>query len=121
MRSEHRRIAIIEQYRVTHLFLPPTVVYMMLALPDVGGRDYSSLIHLLVGAAPTSLEKLKEAITVFGPVMTEAFGQSEAPASVTAKAPWDYLGKDGVIDEKRLHSIGRPCVHNTVVILGEEG
>jgi acyl-CoA synthetase (AMP-forming)/AMP-acid ligase II len=94
---------------------------MMLALPDIESRDYSSLQHFLVGAAPTSLGKLKEALDVFGPVMTEAFGQSEAPASVTAKAPWDYLGKDGVIDENRLHSIGRPCVHNTVVILGEQG
>jgi acyl-CoA synthetase (AMP-forming)/AMP-acid ligase II len=51
----------IEKYRVTHVFLPPTVVYMMLALPDVRERDYSSLQHLLVGAAPTSLGKLKEA------------------------------------------------------------
>jgi acyl-CoA synthetase (AMP-forming)/AMP-acid ligase II len=94
---------------------------MMLALPDVGGRDYSSLIHMLVGAAPTSLEKLKEAIRVFGPVMTEAFGQSEAPAAITAKAPWDYMDQDGTINERRLASIGRPCVNNTVAILDEEG
>ena len=111
----------IEKHQVTHLFLPPTVVYMMLALPDVRERDYSSLQHLLVGAAPTSLEKLKEALTVFGPVMTEAFGQSEAPASITAKAPWDYLDKDGNINERRLASIGRPCVNNTVAILDDEG
>mgnify|MGYP001816054972 CR=1 FL=1 len=111
----------IAKHRVTHLFLPPTVVYMMLALPDVRERDYSSLQHLLVGAAPTSLEKLKEAIDVFGPVMTEAFGQSEAPASITAKAPWDYMDKDGSINERRLASIGRPCVNNTVAILDEQG
>ena len=113
--------AAIERYRVTHLFLPPTVVYMMLALPDVRERDYSSLQHFLVGAAPTSLKKLEEAVSVFGPVMTEAFGQSEAPASVTAKAPWDYLDENGEIDERRLGSIGRPCVHNVVAILDEEG
>jgi acyl-CoA synthetase (AMP-forming)/AMP-acid ligase II len=113
--------AAIERYRVTHLFLPPTVVYMMLALPDVREHDYSSLQHFLVGAAPTSLEKLKEAVAVFGPVMTEAFGQSEAPAAVTVKAPWDYLGKNGEIDESRLGSIGRPCVHNVVALLDDEG
>jgi acyl-CoA synthetase (AMP-forming)/AMP-acid ligase II len=111
----------IDKYNVTHLFLPPTVVYMMLALPDVKARDYSSLQHLLVGAAPTSLEKLKEAITVFGPVMTEAFGQSEAPAAITAKAPWDYMDRDGNINERRLASIGRPCVNNRVAILDDEG
>ena len=114
-------MAAIETYGVTHLFLPPTVLYMMLADPDVRNHDYSSLQHFLVGAAPTSLEKLKEAVDVFGPVMTEVFGQAEAPAAVTAKAPWDYLGADGAIDESRLHSIGRPCVHNQVAILDDEG
>jgi acyl-CoA synthetase (AMP-forming)/AMP-acid ligase II len=111
----------IDQYAVTHLFLPPTVVYMMLALPDVRARDYSSLQHMLVGAAPTSLKKLKEAITVFGPVMTEAFGQSEAPAAITAKAPWDYMDKEGNINERRLASIGRPCVNNKVATLDDHG
>ncbi|MGI9288306.1 MAG: class I adenylate-forming enzyme family protein [Pseudomonadales bacterium] len=110
-----------EKYGVTHLFLPPTVLYMLLALPDIRERDYSALKHFLVGAAPTSLDKLKEALDVFGPVMTEAFGQSEAPASITAKAPWDYLGNNNEIDEARLHSIGRPCVFNTVAVLNDDG
>ena len=111
----------IQEYGVTHLFLPPTLLYMLLALPNVRDFDYSSLQHFLIGAAPSSLDKLKEALDVFGPVMTEAFGQTEAPASITAKAPWDYIGKDGEIDDKRLQSIGRPCVNNTVAILDDEG
>jgi acyl-CoA synthetase (AMP-forming)/AMP-acid ligase II len=111
----------IQDHAVTHLFLPPTVLYMMLALPDVRERDYGSLQHLLVGAAPTSLGKLKEALEVFGPVMTEAFGQSEAPAAVTAKAPWDYMDRDGNVNERRLASIGRPCVNNVVAILDDQG
>ena len=110
-----------ETYQVTHLFLPPTVLYMMLALPNIRDHDYSNLQHFLVGAAPTSLDKLKEALDIFGPVMTEAFGQSEAPASIAAKAPWDYLDANGEINEQRLHSIGRPCVFNTVIILSDEG
>jgi acyl-CoA synthetase (AMP-forming)/AMP-acid ligase II len=110
-----------EQQEVTHLFLPPTVLYMLLAEPAVQDRNFSKLQHFLVGAAPTSLEKLKQALEVFGPVMTEAFGQTEAPASITAKAPWDYIRADGSIDEARLHSIGRPCVFNQVAILDEQG
>ena len=111
----------IQDYRVTHLFLPPTLLYMILALPNVRDYDYSSLQHFLIGAAPTSLDKLKEAIDVFGPVMTEVFGQTEAPASITAKAPWDYLGADGTIDDKRLRSVGRPCVNNRVAIFDDNG
>jgi acyl-CoA synthetase (AMP-forming)/AMP-acid ligase II len=111
----------IQKYRITHFFIPPTVLYMMLALPNVRDYDVSSLQHMLVAAAPVSLEKLKEAIDVFGPVMTESFGQSEAPAAVTVKAPWDYLDEDGNIIESRLGSIGRPAAFNQVVLLDDDG
>lgn len=111
----------IEAHKITHLFLPPTVLYMMLALPNVRDYDYSSLQHFLVAAAPCSLAKLKEAIGVFGPVMTEAFGQTEAPAAITAKAPWDYLDAEGNIIESRLKTIGRPCALNQVAILDDDG
>lgn len=111
----------IQEYKITHLFLPPTVLYMMLALPSVRDYDYSSLQHFLIAAAPCSLAKLKEAIDVFGPVMTEAFGQTEAPAAITAKAPWDYMDENGDIIESRLKSIGRPCVLNKVAILSDDG
>jgi acyl-CoA synthetase (AMP-forming)/AMP-acid ligase II len=53
--------------------------------------------------------------------MSEAFGQTEAPASITAKAPWDYINSDGSINEARLRSIGRPCVFNQVAILNDQG
>ncbi len=111
----------VQEYGITHYFVPPTVLYMMLALPNVRDYDHSSLQHIFIGAAPTSLEKLKEAIDVFGPVMSEAFGQTEAPASITVKAPWDYLDKDGNIIESRLSSIGRPAAFNQVAILDDNG
>ena len=85
----------IQEHKITHLFVPPTLLYMMLAHPDVERHDYSSLQHFFIGAAPTSLDKLKQAIDVFGPVMTECYGQTEAPSIVTAKAPWDYLDAQG--------------------------
>ena len=110
----------IEAHRVTHLFLPPTLMYMMLAHPDVNKYDYSSLQHFFIGAAPTSLEKLKEAVEVFGRCMSEAYGQVEAPAAITLKAPWDYLDDRGNINEERLKSIGRPACFNQVKILGED-
>ncbi|PHR20233.1 MAG: hypothetical protein COA41_05745 [Sphingopyxis sp.] len=110
----------ITEHRVTHLFLPPTVMYMMLAHTDVRKYDYTSLQHFIVGAAPTSLEKLKEAISVFGPCMTEAYGQTEAPAAITLKAPWDFTDSEGNVDEERLSGIGRPAYLNEVKILDDD-
>ena len=57
----------IEAYQVTHLFLPPTAIYMLLADEHVKEHDYSSLRYFWYAAAPMSVEKLKEAIAVFGP------------------------------------------------------
>ena len=111
----------IQEHKITHLFLPPTVLYVLLATPNVGDFDYSSLRHFLVAAAPVSVDKLKEALTVFGPVMTEVFGQAEAPAAVLAKAPWDYIDSDGNVDVQRLGSAGRPCVLNRVGIMDDDG
>jgi acyl-CoA synthetase (AMP-forming)/AMP-acid ligase II len=111
----------IEKHGVTHVFVPPTVLYMMLAHPDVGKFDFSSLQHFMVGAAPTSLEKLKEALDVFGPCMTEVYGQAEAPAAITFKAPWDYRNADGTIDQARLASIGRPGIFNLLKIVDKNG
>jgi acyl-CoA synthetase (AMP-forming)/AMP-acid ligase II len=111
----------IEKHRITHLFLPPTLLYMLLAEPDVRNRDYGALRHVSIAAAPTSPEKLKEAIAVFGPVMSEFYGQAEVPATICLKAPWDYIRPDGTIDERRLLSVGRPGVWNIVAILDDEG
>ena len=47
----------IQEHGVTHLFLPPTLLYVMLAHENVGDYDYSSLQHFMVGAAPTSASR----------------------------------------------------------------
>ena len=79
------------------------------------------LAALYCGRRSYFLEKLKEAVRVFGPVMTEAYGQVEAPAAVAMKAPWDYLDKQGNINDQRLKGIGRPGAFNQVAILDDDG
>ena len=69
-------------HRVTHLFLPPTAVYMLLAEPGVREHDYASLEYFVYAAAPMSVEKIRQAIDVFGPVMVQTYGQTEAGALI---------------------------------------
>ncbi|WP_457832729.1 AMP-binding protein, partial [Staphylococcus aureus] len=66
-------LSLIEHEKVTHLFLPPTAVYALLAHPKTKQTDFSSLKCFIVGAAPIAPEKFKEAVRVFGPVMFEGF------------------------------------------------
>lgn len=109
----------IERHRVTHLFLPPTVVYDMLADPSVRDRDFSSLRHLIYAAAPMSVDKLREALDVFGPVMTQVYGQAEAPLMCTFLGPDDHRIIDG--DDRRLWSCGRATTFTPVTVLNDLG
>src|SRR5437868_5293738 len=45
-------LTLIEQHRVTHTFLPPTLIYMLLSHPDLSSKDLKSLKCLWYGAAP---------------------------------------------------------------------
>jgi len=99
----------IPRHRVTELFLPPTVIYRLLDIPDLQKKvDFSSLKYFLYGAAPMSVEKLKQAIEVFGPVMTGGYGQTEAPGSISTLPPHEHLRGGKVASDERLSSVGRP-------------
>jgi acyl-CoA synthetase (AMP-forming)/AMP-acid ligase II len=111
----------IERHRITHLFLPPTAVYRMLAHPDVRTHDYSSLRYLQYPSAPMAPEKIKEAMEVFGPVMTNGFGQSEAGTNITYFSPQDHVDILASGDERRLSSVGRATLFNRVEIMDDEG
>ncbi|MGW1743919.1 AMP-binding protein [Nocardia sp. NPDC001965] len=110
----------IETHAVTHLFLPPTVIYMLLAEPTLGLHDYSSLQNFIYAAAPMSVAKLGEAITAFGAVMTQFYGQAEAPMAITYLSPADHAaalegGAPG------LASCGRWTPYVDLAILDAEG
>jgi acyl-CoA synthetase (AMP-forming)/AMP-acid ligase II len=112
----------IEQHRVTHLFLPPTAFYNLLAQPEVRDFDYSSLRYFLVAAAPVSPEKIKEGISVFGPVICQCWGQAESPFFLTWMPPTDFVEacRPGG-NEKRLWSCGKATILCQVETMDEEG
>jgi acyl-CoA synthetase (AMP-forming)/AMP-acid ligase II len=98
----------IARHRVTELFLPPTVIYRLLDIPGIGKADFSSLKYFLYGAAPMSVEKLKRAIEIFGPVMAGGYGQTEAAASISYLPPAEHFEGDRLASDERLSSVGRP-------------
>jgi acyl-CoA synthetase (AMP-forming)/AMP-acid ligase II len=106
----------IEQHRISELFLPPTVIYVLLDFPDIDKRDFSSLRYLLYGAAPMSPEKLRRALETFGPVMLQGFGQTEATASISCLRPEEHFVGGSVAPEGRLASCGRPFPFTRVTI-----
>ncbi len=111
----------IEREQITHMFMPPTIVYTLLMAPQITKTDLSSLRCLAVGAAPIAPEKLKEAVRVFGPVIYEVYGQSECLFPVVAKQPEDYIRPEGSFDEDALRSAGRCVPYACVEIMDDDG
>jgi acyl-CoA synthetase (AMP-forming)/AMP-acid ligase II len=111
----------IERHRITHLYLPPTALYMLLSQPGVKERDYSSLRFLMCGAAPLAVDKLREAIDVFGPVLCQSYGQTEAGIRIGFNAPTDHVEAIKTGNVRRLGSCGRANTFARVEIIGEDG
>lgn len=110
----------IERERVTHVYLPPTAIYMLLEHPGIRGRDYSSLEYFIYTSAPMSVVKLRECIDIFGPVMIQFWGQTEAPSFCTCLAREDHLDLTPE-REKRLQSCGRPMLLTPVAVMDDDG
>ncbi len=113
-------ISAIPRHRVTTMFLPPTAIYTLLAHPRVREGNYTSLAYFYYTSAPMSAQRLREAVDVFGPVMTSMYGQVEAPATCTYLPPWELV-QDGRIVERRIASCGRPSLHTRVAIMADDG
>ena len=114
-------LALVERHRITHTFLPPTLIYMLLDHAALDQTDTSSLQCLWYGAAPMSASRLEEAITRLGPVLGQLFGQSEAPMMISTLAPAEHFRDDGSLATERLASAGRPTPLTTVAIMDDEG
>ena len=111
----------IEKERVTHLFLPPTAIYMMLAHPDVRKFDYRSLRYFIYSAAPMAPDKIREAIDVFGPVMAQAYGQAEVPLMGAFLSPAEHVDILASNRRDRLASCGRSSMFVDLIVMDDDG
>jgi len=114
-------LALIERHRITHTFLPPTLIYMVLAHAELETTDLTSLQCFWYGAAPISVTRLEEALRRIGPVMAQLFGQTEAPMMISTMAPREHFRADGSIACERLASAGRPTPLVRVAVMGPDG
>ena len=111
----------IERHRVTHLFLPPTAFYALLAHPEVAKFDYSSLRVFLLAGSPVAPDKLKEGVEIFGPCMCQSYGQTEAPMLMTFLDRRQLRRRRQGIIRNDLRSCGRPTSAVRLAVMDDEG
>lgn len=111
----------VEKEKITATFLVPTMVYVLLDYPDLRKFDLSSLRNIIYGASAIAPERLKQAVTTFGPIMTQLFGQTEAPMCISALSREEHVIDDPERERRIFSSAGRPTYHAEVRLLDESG
>ena len=106
-------LALIEEHRVTHTHMVPTMFHRLLSLPDEVrlAADVSSLRHVLHGAAPCPIPVKQRLIDWLGPVVVEYYAATEGVGSFVDSATW--LERPG--------TVGKPLTDDQVRIGDTEG
>lgn len=109
----------IEHDRASYLFMVPTMIYRLLdAAAARPAFDASSLRAIIYGAAPITVDRLRQGLELFGPVFMQIFAQSEAPNFLTRLRRDDHsLGEHA----HRLQSCGQSVVMAQVKTVREDG
>ena len=113
-----RFIADMRADRVTHTFMVPTMINMLLGELEGQYRPLPDLVRLGYGAAPMAPARILRAMDVFGPVLSQGYGAGETTSGVCALSVADHLYARAARPE-RLASCGRPLLECDVQILDD--
>jgi fatty-acyl-CoA synthase len=107
---------LIQDKRVTYVFLVPALIQFMLQQPNVGAIDFSSLKNISYGASPISDAVLRRAHEMFGCTFLQLYGLTETTGGGTYLSPEDHDAARG-----KLRSCGKPAPGHEIKIMDGEG
>lgn len=110
----------IERYRVTTMFMAPTMINMLVASGLKHKYDLSSLHTVVYGGGPMYTEHLLQAMDIFGNIFVQIFGQGEAPMTITTLPKEEHVVGCDPDRLRRLGSAGREVTGVRVAILDEQ-
>jgi len=100
---------------ITTTFMPPTLLYMLVAEARGERLHLPRLKHLIYGGAPMPPEKIRTVRECFGPVLETTYGQTEAPQVVSIMRAEDFA------DEANWRSVGRQGLLADMAIMDPQG
>jgi len=114
-------VELINHYPGSSFFAAPTMVNRLVTSPAMGDMKVENLDHIFYGGAPMYLEDLKRALALLGPRLWQAYGQGEAPCTISYLPPHMHLDTgDGRLDA-RLSSVGIPRTAVAVRVVDADG
>ena len=113
-------LQIIQDRKITHVLLVPTMVQMAADYPDAGKFDLSSLEIMIYGASAISDAVLKRAMALFSSAgFMQAYGMTELAPIATVMPTW-YHTTEGQKANK-LRAAGRATMICEIRIVDTEG
>jgi fatty-acyl-CoA synthase len=103
-----------EHHPAARSFLAPTMVQRLV---DTGRSRPANLKTIVYGGGPMYVESLRKAITAFGPIFAQIYGQGESPMTITGLRRADHESDDDAI----LGSVGYARSGMDVAVLGPDG
>jgi acyl-CoA synthetase (AMP-forming)/AMP-acid ligase II len=104
----------IERSRVSTVWLAPAMVNAIMARPDIGGRDLSSVRLIIGGGEKMPIPLIERLQRTFPSAwFADAYGLTETVSGDT------FLDRDSTVT--KLGSVGRPCLYLEVDIWDDHG
>ncbi|MDT0570275.1 long-chain fatty acid--CoA ligase [Streptomyces sp. DSM 3412] len=110
----------VQRYRVTTVFLAPTMINRLTLSDRRTAYDLSSLKTVVYGGGPMYTDQLHAAMDAFGPVFAQIYGQGEAPMTVSVLPKAEHVTGGDPARERRLASVGRECAAVRVRVVDED-
>ena len=98
-------------------FLAPTMVQRLRLEASRSGRRPRNLRTIVYGGGPMYVEEIKQAMSVFGQVFVQIYGQGEAPMTITSLRRADHAQGDDAV----LGSVGWARTGVDVRVVDERG
>lgn len=98
----------LERYRVTFIYMVPTMIQRLLQADD-GGTHTSSLRMFMYSSAPMPVPLLRRAIARYGNIFSQVYTLSEAPVITTMMRAEEHIDRETSVGH-RLASCGREVV-----------
>lgn len=113
-------LQLIEQERVSAFLGVTTMLNWMMAQPDFGSYDLSSLRNIQYGGGPMPSQIVRQALDSFPCTLIQGYGQTEGPG-MTFLSQEDHADAVRGIHPERLRSCGREGFLATVRVLDPDG
>ncbi|MET9532951.1 AMP-binding protein [Streptomyces sp. NPDC006649] len=111
-------LAVLREERITATMFVPPMLYALLDHPECEPGALPALRRIAVGGAASSPSRLQQAVKVFGPVLSQGYGQSEALGIAAFGA--EALASEGALRPELWGSCGR-AIHDTEIEIRGEG